>query len=196
MDLQKIMANKDWDDFLILRDEIKQFIRKNEDSLELLEEKELFKFLFLFFTPQSYWTKIEKRIIRDFNLEKVPASLDRWDFKTKDEKYGEVKTSYLDSEWKFHFVQIRPYQNNDYYLLVAILPKENFRPMYFIIKKEELEKFLNDVNANNCHWVLKNMDDEGHIEYRFSIPYDSEIFTNILLPFQKTKEEVNKILNA
>jgi hypothetical protein len=54
MDLQKIMANKDWDDFLILRDEIKQFIRKNEDSLELLEEKELFKFLFLFFTPQSY----------------------------------------------------------------------------------------------------------------------------------------------
>jgi hypothetical protein len=40
------------------------------------------------------------------------------------------------------------------------------------------------------------MDDEGHIEYRFSIPYDSEIFTNILLPFQKTKEEVNKILNV
>lgn len=189
------MQSKDWDEFLILRDDIKQFIRKNEDALDLLEEKELFKFLFLFFTPQSYGTKIEKRIIRDFNLEKVPASLDKGDFKTKNEKYGEVKTSFLDSEGKFHFVQIRPYQDNDYYLLVSILPKEDFKIMYFVIQKHELEKFLEDVKANNCHGVLKNMDDEGHIEYRFSIAYDSDLFRTTLLPFQKTKEEVEKILN-
>lgn len=196
MDLKTIAKNPQWDEFLKLRDEVKRVIRENEAELDQLDLVDFLKFLFVFFNPQSYGSKIEKRIIKEFWLEKVPASEDRWDFKSQTGKYGEIKSSYLDSEWRFHFVQIRPYQNNDFYLLVVVLPALNFEITYLLVSKDKLDGLLENVKANNCHWVKKNKDEEEHIELRFSVEYNSDVWKYMVENFKKSKEEILKIINS
>jgi len=67
---------------------------------------------------QSYGPIMERFFIRYHNCKKVPSSVDRGDFKTPQGVYGEHKFSFAHKRgnYKFNFVQIRPWQLLDHYI--------------------------------------------------------------------------------
>lgn len=69
--------------------------------------------------PQSYGARVEKLYCKENGFEKVPSKLDKGDFNTPEGKYGEYKFSYAKSgkSYRYNFVQIRPWQKIDGYVL-------------------------------------------------------------------------------
>ena len=67
-----------------------------------------------YFNPQSYGGKIEKRLIAELGLEKVPAGQDRGDARMKETDFHiEIKASLVDQMDNFNFLQFRLWQNVD-----------------------------------------------------------------------------------
>ena len=115
------------------------------------------KILHYYLTPQSYGTRIQNRLLIEYDLEKVSPRIDKGDAKNKKNgKYGEIKISYKDVENKFHFVQIRPHQKCDFYFFYAIDPDINYETNTFIVTSEKIDEVLQKMRASNCHGVSKN----------------------------------------
>lgn len=139
-----------------------------------LEINHFLKLMYVHFTSQSYGARVEKKLILEYDLIKVPSSFDKGDAKTKKEEFGELKISFKNTAGDFSFVQIRPHQNCDFYLLQGINPDENFKQYSFIIKKDRINEVLSFFKATNCHGVLKNKSDISQIELRFSVVFGSK----------------------
>jgi hypothetical protein len=167
--------------------EIRNYVRKNaskNDKFAFEYEMGLFlKILHGYITPQSYGSRIQNRLLLDLNLVKVPSSLDKGDAKNKNNKYGEIKTSYKDVNNKFHFVQIRPHQKCDFYFLFSIDPDDNYKTYSFIILSESINNVLEKFGATNCHGVTKNKNDKSREELRFSVEKYSENWNYLIKNF-------------
>ena len=78
-----------------------------------------------FFTSQSYGCRIQNRIIKDNGWEAIKSSQNRGDAIDNSGQYNEIKVSFLTSNTNaYNLVQIRPYQNIDYYYILFV--DENF----------------------------------------------------------------------
>ena len=132
------------------------------------------KLMYVHFTSQSYGSRVQNRLIKEYELLKVPSHMDKGDAINKQEKYGEIKISFKNYEGDFSFVQIRPYQKCDFYFLQAINPDENFKQYSFIITKKDIETVLTKFKATNCHGVSKNKKDKTQEELRFSVSFGTD----------------------
>ena len=136
--------------------------------------KQFLKVMFLYFTPQSYGSRIENRLLLECNLKKIPSSNDKGDFITSDKLYGEIKISFKTIKNVYNFVQIRLHQNCDTYVLYAIDTDDDFKTYSFIIPKKDIEFVLKKFKASNCHGVMKNKIDISQIELRFSVTHSDD----------------------
>jgi hypothetical protein len=171
------------DDFLKLRAEVRKKGNKNKKYGFEFPLNFFLKTMYCFFTPQSYGTRIQNRLIIDYDLMSVPASEDKGDVVNKNNKYGELKCSFRDIEDKVHFVQIRPFQGCDFYLFTAIDSKDDYKEYNFCVLKKDIKNFLEKLKAHNCHGVKKNKKDNSREELRFSVKFNSEIWEYLVKNF-------------
>jgi hypothetical protein len=139
--------------------------------------------------PQSYGSRIERRIIRDSQNYKVPASLGRGDMKSAGESYYEIKNSIVtDANNGLNLVQIRLWQDVDYYLCIAydIRDIENFKSYIFLLTHDEMVEQCK-YQANAAHGTTKANIDNTNVEMRFSIPIDenNKVFQYWMKHFHK-----------
>lgn len=184
--------------FQTKRNEFKKLLKNRKEYGFEWDWNDYLKTLHLFLTPQSYGSKIQNRLLKELNLVKIGASLDKGDFVTSQKKYGEIKASFKDSENKVHFVQIRPHQKCDFYILIAIDYTEDFSQYevnYFILNHDEMQTCLTIFKASNCHGVTKNKKDKSQEELRFTITKDSEQWKYLVDNYKTTQTEVLSKVN-
>jgi hypothetical protein len=134
----------------------------------------LFELYFMLQIPQSYGPRLEKFFIRNNNLTKVPASLDRGDFKNNNEKYYEHKFSFMKDE-KFNFVQIRPWQAIEGYAL-EVLREGKFTQFY--ISKEDMNTLL-EKYGGMAHGTKTSSEVNINKEYALRGKYSSELWMEL-----------------
>ena len=112
------------------------------DAYEMGDPDTVLDFYFSIVSSQSYGPKMEKFYISQCGFEKVSSKLDRGDFKTHKDVYGEYKFTYS-PEYKSHsynFVQIRPWQDIAGYVFEVYSDVEGFQRLN--ITKEDLKVVL------------------------------------------------------
>lgn len=162
------------DESIKLRKYIRECASKNDKFAFEYDMNVFLKILHGYITPQSYGARIQNRLLTEYDLEKVPSSMDKGDAKNKNDKYGEIKISYKDVQNKFHFVQVRPHQKCDFYFLLSIDPDDNYDTYTFIILGDKISDVLQKFGATNCHGVSKNKADKSQEELRFSVEKDTD----------------------
>jgi len=136
------------------------------------------KFLMImsaYFNPQSYGARIEARLIKELELEKVPAKADRGDGKFKN-LYIEIKISFIDINGHFNLLQIRPHQKLNAYLIVLV-PK-NLDPIVLIIPSEDMHRIVAR-HGTTCHGCKNSTKVNKNIEWRITIT--NKILTKLLI---------------
>lgn len=162
------------DEFLIKLNKIIKEINKNKKFGFDLNLKEFIKSMSLI-NPQSYGKRIENRIIKDLNGDAVLAKEDKGDM-LKNGKYYEIKISLLtQTNSDLNLVQIRTWQNLDYYLCIAFDLRniKNFNVIPFLLTKNDMIKEMKNVNATSAHGTKKAIEENKNIELRYSLKIDS-----------------------
>lgn len=155
--------------------EIKNFlerrhqISKNKKWGFDLEEKEFIKGMVLL-NPQSYGSRIEKYIQTKLDWEKINASLNEGDLKSKSDKNLELKASILTpNNNNLNLVQIRLFHDVDYYLCIAYdlrnLPE--YKKYMFLLTHDEME--LETKTACAAHGTKDSNLLNENIELRMSL---------------------------
>ena len=175
------------------RDIVRKLADNNAEFGFNLSITHFLKIMHAYINPQSYGARIQNKLIKDFNLSKVSAQKDKGDVTNINGKFGEIKVSYKTISNKFNFVQIRPHQNCDFYLLCAIDPSD-FVLYPFLITKDNISHLLKIVKAVNCHGVTENKIDRTQEELRVSVEKDS-INWNIMTDKYLCLDLKSKLLN-
>ena len=157
------------DELLARRDAIS----KNKKWGFNLPEKEFIKGM-VCLNPQSYGARIEKYIKNNLGFDKVAAKENKGDLvdPIRDEYY-EVKISLLtQNNPALNLVQIRLWQENDYYLCVAYDLRDisNYRKYIFLLTHDEMEKECEKANA--AHGTSVSNNNNKNVELRLSIICD------------------------
>jgi hypothetical protein len=134
--------------------ELAKIIRANKTQLQKIIDKsfgrnlsdsEYFSILYAAGSAQKYADYIENRHITQVNGSKVPASLDRGDYKIGD-TYWEFKFS-----TKSNFLQIRDWQEVNYRLIDINMAVTPAVICYYELTKEQMAKEL--IGASATHKV-------------------------------------------
>lgn len=154
-------------------DDVRSYVESLQDDLYEKNEKE-FMTLVNFLPSQSYGNKIEKYLKKKLNLYDV-RNMDKGDAVDDNNNYHEIKCSLLDKTNKINIVQIRLWQDVDYYLIGVFIPSEE---NYYILKltKDEMEKECDKLNANIAHGNTISTKDNKNVELRLTIQYNSDTF--------------------
>lgn len=119
--------------------------------------------------PQSYGAIIERKF-RDVNkLKKIPANKNKGDaFNPRDGKNYEIKASYSGNDGSYNLVQIRPWQNVDYYILLIDIKDEKVIKKLFVLTHEEM---LNEVEllGGTAHGTTSIITEDVHVEKRITL---------------------------
>ncbi|MGY5139590.1 hypothetical protein ACUZ9N_02535 [Mycoplasmopsis gallinarum] len=141
---------------------------KPEKWIEIENAEEFFKII-SFLTPQSKSIWIETKIIEKLELKKIKANLNRGDAINKNNEYIEIKIS---TPSKFgnilNLVQIRPFQNLDYYFCVFVDDINFQNNFFFVLNKKEMDTEIKLIGTNAHISGNKNQ----HKEFRISIKID------------------------
>lgn len=159
-------------------------ISKNKKWGFDLPEKEFIKGM-VCLNPQSYGARIETYIKERLGFTKVKAKDNRGDIMNSVANlFYEVKISLLTlSNSALNLVQIRLWQENDYYLCVAYDLRDisNYRKYIFLLTHDEMEKECERANA--AHGTSVSNNNNKNVELRLSINCDENNDT-----FDKWKE--------
>lgn len=117
-------------------------------------------------TPQSRGALYQNYYILKNGCRKIPASDDRGDFIDGGGKYAEYKASGQNRDGGMHVVQIRPWQEVDYYIVQKITGRE---VMTFRLTKKEMLKELKLCAASIAHGARRAAAGNKNLEYRFTI---------------------------
>lgn len=137
----------------------------NDDFHEFLVD------CYLILTPQSYGAKINKEIVERGGFEKVKPKDDQGDC-AKNGKFAEIKASYLSTTNSWNLIQLRPYQNFDYYIFLLIDNLDNFTPYFFVLHKSDLDYF----QVRSIHGTEESNKDNQNIEYKLTVYRESKEF--------------------
>lgn len=140
--------------------------------------------------PQSYGSKIENKVIKIFNFEKLKKKLGQGDFKVvsdsiigvfpclKENDRVEFKVSFLSGEenqMSYNFIQMRPHDKFEYYVLVAIdldYSDDDVFIEWYVIKKEDV---VNDnFKLGLTHGNEENTKNNETVEHKLSVVKNSE----------------------
>jgi hypothetical protein len=137
-------------------------------------------------TPQSYGSKIEKRVRNKNGMTKVKSTLGKGDGIDSDGNYKEIKSSISDCNC-FNVVQIRPYQDFYSYLLFFfnITEDGNVEKYMFEVPKNELMMLK---GINGAHGTKDSNSGNKNIEYRLTINIGDENW-NLLINKYTIKKE-------
>lgn len=182
-EILKLITEEALDQQLKARNKIRQYGMPDKEFGFELKVKHFLKLMFVHFTSQSYGARIENRLSKEYNLTKVPSSKDEGDATTSNGKSVEIKISFKNSSNDFSFVQIRPHQQCDLYLLQAINPDEDFKQYSFLITSKNIGAVLNKFKASNCHGVSNKKKDTSQEELRFSVKYESDDWKYLVANF-------------
>jgi len=148
-------------------------ISKNKKWGFDLPEKEFIKGM-VCLNPQSYGARIETRIKERLGFTKVKAKDNRGDIMNPVANlFYEVKISLLTlSNAALNLVQIRLWQEVDYYLCVAYDLRDvyNYKKYIFLLTHDEMEKEC--INANAAHGTSVSNSNNETVELRLSIICD------------------------
>jgi hypothetical protein len=139
----------------------------------------------VFLNPQSYGFRIENRLRFQLDAIRNNATSNNGDFQDIEGNNYECKTSVLTTNSsQINLVQIRPWQNTDYYCIFFDMRNKGFKPYCFKLTAEEMkqELFLN--NGTAAHGTLAANKVNRNIEYRFSFNLDDNDKT-----FRRWKEK-------
>jgi len=141
-----------------------------------ISEKEFIKSVSLL-NPQSYGFRIEKRINYELKKgERLSASENRGDILLYN-NYIEVKSSIItEINNSLNLVQIRLYQDLDYYLCVAydLRDIENYTSYIFLLTHDEMVREMGLVSASNAHGTKESLNENKNIELRYSLSINNE----------------------
>jgi hypothetical protein len=148
-------------------------------------------------SSQSYGPKIEKRIIEEYRFKKIPSKNGEGDLLTSKDttfpifnfengKKSELKVSYLSSDKSWNLIQIRPYENFDFYIFLLINPYDGCKFEWFIIKKTDVNH--NNFKMNSIHGTKKSNLENKNIEYKINVTIDSDNYRKL--------KELNLIKNV
>ena len=122
-------------------------------------------------TDTSKGNFVEKILVSVMDWISVSSKENRGD--AKDENYYyEIKTSYTNKTRTLNFLQIRPYQDVDYYIGIYVdLEDYKGSRVYKIPSKDIYELSKNNV----MHGTKTTVDKNKHVEYRFSLNMKSDL---------------------
>ena len=120
--------------------------------------------------PNSYGMQIQEKLRQTLSVKNVPASLGRGDYEFNN-KYAEVKVSFLSGKTdSYNITHLRLWQQINLYLFCFIDCEDNFKPNFYLIDKNIINKlklgFMNgtpEANLNN-----------QNVELRATVKTDSE----------------------
>ena len=125
----------------------------------------VFKNLFTL-TSQMYGIRIQSYLAEKLSLTRVNDVDDKGDFRNVKGAYIENKASYLNDTYAF--VQLRPYQNLDAYVLTAIDRENDFSPRFFVLTEEQMRYEIEKL-ASTAHCSKKAAAQNVNIEYRITL---------------------------
>jgi hypothetical protein len=90
--------------------------------------------------PCSYGGKIQQKISLDVNLISIAPNENRGDVLFND-KFAEIKTSYLGKNKTYRLTHLRMWQKFTYYIICFIDCENDFTPELYLIDKNIMDKF-------------------------------------------------------
>jgi len=135
--------------------------------------------MMMYLHPQSYGSKIQKRIVHELGLNSVNSRNDKGDFIDKFGDHYELKVSLsIDDDPKINLVQIRPWQNTNYYFISFVYKNKNIYAYCFKLSHKEMENEIKLTKMSPAHGTKTSLKDNKNIEYRLTFPIDpnNEIF--------------------
>lgn len=144
-------------------------IRKQKISDFICKDWDTFLLHCALLNPQSYGAAIEKKFIIDNNLRKNNPSDNNGDvYNSKFNRNYEIKTSYLSKDDTYNLVQIRSWQDVDYYILIIDISDEKVNKTLFVLNHQkmcnEIEKY-----GNNAHGTKSILKENNKIEKRLTL---------------------------
>ena len=133
--------------------------------------------------PQSFGPRFEKFYIRKSGFKKIPSNLDRGDFYIENtNQYHEHKFSFakVDSKSRFNFVQIRPHQAIEGYVL-EVLSEEHGKMFTFNVPKSAMSLLLDEFGGL-AHGTKDAVKENSRKEYALRGRIGGPLW-NKLLPF-------------
>lgn len=126
-------------------------------------------------SAQQYGIRFENYIIEKCGGERVKQKLGRGDLLYKN-KYAEIKVSILnDSNNVLNLVQLRLYQEIDYYIFMALDNREDkVKVYYYLLSKEDMEREVLICKASNAHGTKEANNENNNKELRLSISIDDK----------------------
>lgn len=141
--------------------------------------------------PQSYGPKIEKRIIKEYNLGSIKKSESRGDFYVKEDSIvsttfknifkpndsSEIKVSFLSglgNSASFNFIQLRPYEIFDFYTFVTIdfdLINRDIILEWYLLRKDVIHS---EFNIHLIHGGKESNKENKNKEYKLHVVKNSE----------------------
>lgn len=158
-----------------MRDYINQIYTVKPYITELVLNKDInekqFYLITSFLTPQARSPLWQNYFIQKIKAEKVAVSEDKGDLFWK-HKYYEYKISGFNKNNMLNIIQVRKWQKCDY--IVQYVDTKYNPPISFLLKNSDMKKELKIMKASVAHGTKSANKDNRNIEYRFSVPLDSE----------------------
>ena len=152
---------------------LKSALEKFNSNKEMDYSLELEDFIcqaYLKLNPNSYGMYIQEKVRRILNVKKVYTSLERGDYEFNN-KFAEVKVSYLSSKTdSYNITHLRTWQHINFYLFCFIDCKNNFKPNFYLIDKNIINKlklgYMNGTPQANIN--------NQNVELRATVKVDSD----------------------
>lgn len=158
-----------YNDYIKLR----KFVRKNHEKLHN-ETWSAFVKLMTYVPPQSYGIYFQKRLIRELNLKETHSNKDKGDFVDHFGDHYELKVSFsTDLIPKMNLVQIRPWQNTNYYFITFVLKDDKVYAYCFKLSHKQMLEEIILCKMSSAHGTKKALVNNEKKELRKTINIDS-----------------------
>lgn len=146
------------------RNEVQKIIKNNPKWNFDKSWKEFLMSAKYYCTPSSYGTRIQNRIIFENGFKKVDSKKDRGDaYDSGNDDYSEIKVAFMNVKKYYSILQVRLYQNVDYYYLFFI--NDKYQHSEYKIPKKEFKE-ITEKYGQACHGTEDSRKNNENIEYR------------------------------
>lgn len=188
-DINDITSDRVMDFVTTLTDKVRSEAYGNKSYGFNYSPIRFFKTMKTYFSSQMYGIRIQDRLIHDTNMLGIPSHLDKGDA-TANKKNIEIKVGFVKNNF-VNFLQIRLYQDCEYYLLRAIDKSENYKQHTFIIPKSDMVELMN--NAGKTHGTKDRNKNNVEIELSYGVTKGTSKWENLMEKYHV--DDVKKYLD-
>ena len=125
------------------------------------------------FSPQKRTGFLEDKMRSIFSWRKVKATENKGDYIDCDGKYFELKCSSTNDSNTINILQIRPWQDVDYYRIVYFDLDDSSKSKSYILTKSDMLSEI-EKNGNAIHGTKDANKSNNKIEYAIHLPIENE----------------------